>query len=216
MAAFGQEEQVILTAKRRWRAEILSMTLWLICWSIAVVVFVVVMIAIWRSSGHGAWKAFLSFLWVSFAYGAVEASQSVKSDSVEDDWTMLVLTTDRVVAKAGRIGRKMREFRLVNVTDVSASQPLLRRVLGLGDLTIRVGSGESIRVLALSQPFEVEKVVNDQIERCLKGDRPNRDATASPKLSTEEKLRQLKKLHDDGLITEEEYEQRKKQFLDEM
>jgi Short C-terminal domain len=77
-------------------------------------------------------------------------------------------------------------------------------------------SGETGVFILAAISFAIGLVINEAIERLIKfaKDTLGGDKRDEGKLATvEERLKRVKKLKDDGLITQEEYNERKKEIL---
>lgn len=129
-------------------------------------------------------------------------------------WTRYVLTTERLITRSGLIAKSGVEIPLENITNVNFSQTAIERMLGAGDLLIEsAGSTGQSKFRDIPHPDEFQALlykVREQRSLTLSGSRP------APPQDPTEAIRKLAKLKDDGLITEAEYEEKRKQILDEM
>ena len=129
-------------------------------------------------------------------------------------WTRYVLTTERLITRSGLIAKRGVEIPLENITNVNFSQTAFERVLGAGDLLVEsAGSTGQSKFSDIPHPDDFQALlykVREQRSIALSGAQPS-----APQDPTEA-IRQLAKLRDDGLISEDEYEVKRKQILDEM
>lgn len=129
-------------------------------------------------------------------------------------WTRYVLTTERLITRSGLIAKRGVEIPLENITNVNFSQTAFERVLGAGDLLVEsAGSTGQSKFSDIPHPDDFQALlykVREQRSIALSGAQPS-----APQDPTEA-IRQLAKLRDDGLISEDEYEVKRKQILDDM
>jgi uncharacterized membrane protein YdbT with pleckstrin-like domain len=129
-------------------------------------------------------------------------------------WTRYVLTSERLITRSGLIAKRGVEIPLERITNVNFSQTAFERILGAGDLLVEsAGSTGQSKFRDIPHPDDFQALlykVREQRSIALSGAQP-----AAPQDPTEA-IRQLAKLKDDGLISEEEYEAKRKQILDEM
>jgi uncharacterized membrane protein YdbT with pleckstrin-like domain len=128
-------------------------------------------------------------------------------------FTWYVLTSERLVTRRGVLARKGLEIPLENINDVQFSQTILERVLRSGDLLIEsAGEMGQSRFRDIPSPEEFQSLlyrVREDRSIALAG-------PAAPPDDSVTRLEKLAKLFQDGMITAEEYEQKKRGLLDEM
>jgi uncharacterized membrane protein YdbT with pleckstrin-like domain len=126
-------------------------------------------------------------------------------------FTMYVLTTERLIKRWGVISRNGIEIPLENVTDVQFSQNILERMLRSGDVLIQ-SAGE----LGQShfQDIPDPEHFQSQIYRAREA-RTNALARATG-IDPAAQLETLTRLHRDGALTDEEYEERRQRLLDQL
>jgi uncharacterized membrane protein YdbT with pleckstrin-like domain len=76
-------------------------------------------------------------------------------------WTTeIVVTTDRLIDKAGWVARHVEEISLTRLEEVALTQTVIRRILGYGSLRIS-GTGTSVIHLPsiLSDPVEFRRAL---------------------------------------------------------
>ncbi len=129
-------------------------------------------------------------------------------------FTLYVLTNERLITRRGVIARRGLEIPLENINDVTFTQNILERVLRSGDLLIEsAGEQGQSRFRDIPDPEGFQSLlyrIREDRSRDMSGGRPSEpsDATA--------RLERLAKLHRDGTLSDEEYEQKKRKLLDEI
>ena len=80
--------------------------------------------------------------------------------------TDVVLTTDRLILRAGVLSKSGREIPLERINDISFHQSLFERVIGAGDLTVEsAGERGQERLRMVPRPEQLQR----EIYRQLKG-----------------------------------------------
>jgi uncharacterized membrane protein YdbT with pleckstrin-like domain len=132
--------------------------------------------------------------------------------------TNFVVTTDRLIYRNGVLTKTGIEIPLDRVNTVFFSQRLFERLLGAGDLVIE-SAGEQGRqeFTDVRKPSAVQNEIYKQIEanENRKFDRVGRSAAAA-EMSLPEQLDRLDDLRKRGVLTDEEFENKKRQLLDRM
>lgn len=132
-------------------------------------------------------------------------------------WTLYVLTTERLVTRRGVIARHGIEIPLENITNVNFSQTIIERALGAGDLVVE-SAGETGRseFANIPRPDEFQALlykVREERSRAL-GETAARPAPSQ--LDATERLHKLAELHESGVISDAEYEEKRRKLLDEI
>lgn len=129
--------------------------------------------------------------------------------------TRYVLTTERLMTRKGLIAQSGIEIPLERITNVNFSQSFFERLLGAGDLLVEsAGTTGQSRFANIPRPDQFASVLyNVREKRAL--------ALQSGKVVTEsddaiEKLSRLKQLHDDGVLSDTEYEEKRQKLLGEI
>lgn len=132
-------------------------------------------------------------------------------------FTRYVLTTERLITRTGLIAQAGVEIPLENITNVNFSQTVFERMLGAGDLLIEsAGSSGQSTFYNIPHP--------DRFQTMLYKTREQRtmDLTGRPEVTQEFKphaadsIKKLAELRDEGLISAEEYEEKRQELLDEI
>ncbi len=129
-----------------------------------------------------------------------------------------ILTNRRVVQQTGILTRRSVDSHLDKINNVEHVQTLWGRILGYGDVVIDTASETGTTVFRrISAPLELKRAILGAVEAYRAGrGGPMMAAPAAAGPSGAERMRQLKALLDDGLISPEEFEAKRRQILSEM
>jgi uncharacterized membrane protein YdbT with pleckstrin-like domain len=128
-----------------------------------------------------------------------------------------VLTSRRVIQQMGILTRRSLDSWLDKINNIEHRQTLWGRLLGFGDVEIETASEQGIiRFANVSRPLELKNAVVSAMEQYRGSLRAAPYAVAAPGPSGAERMRQLRTLYDDGLISLEEYETKRRQLLLEL
>jgi len=127
------------------------------------------------------------------------------------DWmtTNHVITNERVIQRSGFISKAGKEIPLEMINTVSFNQSVFERMVGSGDVMIE-SAGETGQTLYSDIPRAEEKknlIYKAREERMLTLERGGQG------VSRAEQLQILSKLHDEGRLTDVEYEAQKRKVL---
>jgi len=196
--ALSDDEDIISSFRPHWKLLFIPL-LWFIALAVAMILV--------------AWKLDWG-RWVILAILLVLVLWFVVKPLVDWWWTRYVLTTERLITRSGLIAKKGVEIPLERITNVNFSQTAFERVLGAGDLLVEsAGSAGQSKFKDIPHPDDFQALlykVREQRSIALSGSQP------APPTDPTEAIRNLAKLRDDGLVTEDEYEEKRKQILDEM
>jgi membrane protein YdbS with pleckstrin-like domain len=124
-----------------------------------------------------------------------------------------VLTNRRMIQQTGILRKQSMDAPLDKVNNVEHWQTLWGRLLGYGDVEIDTASEHgATRFRSISRPLEFKNAIVGAAEAY----RSHRFAPPPASPTGADRLRQLKALLDDGLISAEEYEVKRKKLLEEM
>lgn len=135
-------------------------------------------------------------------------------------FTSYVLTSERLITRNGILSRSGIEIPLENVNDVQFTQTLFERILKSGDVLIEsAGESGQSRFADIPHPEDFQSLLYKTRELRTRG--PNRPVGSTAPIQSSEmvsmdKLERLTKLHSDGVISDEEFAQKRQQFLDEL
>jgi uncharacterized membrane protein YdbT with pleckstrin-like domain len=131
--------------------------------------------------------------------------------------TRYVLTTERLITRTGLIAKSGVEIPLERITNVNFSQSVFERMLGAGDLLIEsAGSTGQSKFANIPRPDDFQTVLYKVREKRTIELSGRGEPTAEFKPHAADSIQKLAQLRDQGLITEEEYQQKRKKLLDEI
>jgi uncharacterized membrane protein YdbT with pleckstrin-like domain len=125
------------------------------------------------------------------------------------------LTGSRIIQQIGVFNKRSMDAPLDKINNVEHWQTLWGRILNFGDVEIDTASEHgATRFRDISHPLEFKKAIVGATEAY----RSRRFAPAAAPVASSgaERLRQLKALLDDGLISQEEFEAKRKHLLTEI
>jgi uncharacterized membrane protein YdbT with pleckstrin-like domain len=139
-------------------------------------------------------------------------------------WTSLyVLTTERLMTRNGLVSKSGIEIPLENITNVNFSQSMIERMIGAGDLLVEsAGTSGQSRFKDIPHPdiFQTELYrAREERTLFLSGRHTQASQTTEPArggAANAEAIQKLAELRDQGHISQEEYDTKRKQLLDEM
>jgi len=141
-----------------------------------------------------------------------------------------IVTTHRLIRQTGLLTKSSIDVRLDKINNVEHRQTLWGRLLGFGDLEIDTASDTGRAVFPnIGHPLQFKRAVLAAVED-YRGRTfrpvvmppppvqvaPVPPAPSAPAIPPAERIRQLKKLLDEGLISPQEFEAKRRQALDEM
>ncbi len=136
-----------------------------------------------------------------------------------------VLTDRRLLRVSGILSRSSMDSYLDKINNVEHRQTVWGRILGYGDVEIDTASETGAEVFPrIANPLEFKRAVDAAASAYRTGvrGRPQPPAAAAGAAAAgatatgAEKIRQLKQLLDDGLISQAEFEAKRKQLLDQI
>jgi uncharacterized membrane protein YdbT with pleckstrin-like domain len=123
-----------------------------------------------------------------------------------------VLTNHRLIQEIGILSRRSIDSRLDKVNNVEHRQSLWGRLLDYGDVEIDTASERGETVFHnVGHPLAFKNAIQAAAEQYRSAGRMPLAAPASP--SGAERMRQLKALFDDGVISRDEYEAKRQELM---
>jgi len=124
-----------------------------------------------------------------------------------------VLTSDRLVHRAGVIAKHGREIPLDHINDISYNQSVFERIIGAGDLIIE-SAGERGEVVFpdLPKPGRIQNEIYRQIE----GVKVRQRTPVAAQLSIPEQIDKLDELRQRGVLTQAEFDAKKTDLLNRL
>jgi uncharacterized membrane protein YdbT with pleckstrin-like domain len=125
--------------------------------------------------------------------------------------TQHVITNERVIHRVGLVSKTGKEIPLEVVNDVAFNQTAFERIFGTGDVLIEsAGTHGQTRYTDIPKPEHIQSVIyqareNRKIQ--LEGGSGMATESSASQLST------LSRLHDEGKLTDEEFEVEKRKLL---
>ena len=136
--------------------------------------------------------------------------------------TAFVVTTDRLISRNGVFSRSGTEIPLERVNTVFFSQSFFERLIGSGDLEIEsAGEQGSQSFSDIRRPLNVQNEIYRQMENNenRKFDRVGRNLGAGGPggdVSIPDQIEKLDQLRQKGILSDEEFEDKKQELLDRM
>lgn len=131
-------------------------------------------------------------------------------------FTMFVLTSDRLITRAGIIAKHSKEIPLERINDVAFTQTVLERALGAGDLMIE-SAGERGQTLIdnVRKPERIQLMIYKESEdNNTRMFRPGDAARREPTVI--EQIEALGKLKEQGVLSDQEFAAKKRELLDRL
>ena len=198
------DEDIVVAFRQHWKLLAVPFA-----WFVGVFI-VLIVIFLWLPVG-GAFELILDLL-VLAAFGWFVVRPVV-------DWwmTRYVLTTERLITRKGLIARSGIEIPLERITNVNFSQSFWERFLGAGDLLVEsAGTTGQSRFANIPRPDQFASVLYNARERRTLALQSGSAAGGAKGDDAIDKLSRLKRLHDDGVISDAEYEEKRKKLLGEI
>lgn len=129
-----------------------------------------------------------------------------------------VLTDRRVIQQTGIVSKRSMDSRLDKINNVEHQQTLWGRLLGYGDVWIDTASETGTTMFRqIADPLEFKRAILSASETYREWSRtPAAAAPPPPRVSGAARLRELKALLDEGLISEAEFEAKRRELLAEL
>lgn len=129
--------------------------------------------------------------------------------------TNFVLTTDRLIYRAGVLAKKGMEIPLERVNNIAFSQTVFERMLRSGDLVIESAGEQGHQPFSnIARPSQVQNEIYRQME--LAAARDAERISGRRELSIPEQLDKLDQLRQRGVISQAEFDVKKAQLLERM
>ncbi len=137
--------------------------------------------------------------------------------------TEFVVTTDRLILRAGIVSKTGMEIPLERVNTVFFSQKLRERIFGFGDLVIESGGERGQQVINdIPHPERVQSVIHgamedeEDIRDGGRVDRTTVTAAGGDRESVLDQIDRLDQLRQRGVISQVEFETKKAQLLERL
>jgi uncharacterized membrane protein YdbT with pleckstrin-like domain len=129
--------------------------------------------------------------------------------------TNFVVTTHRLIYRAGIFAKHGVEIPLERVMNVNFNQSIFERIVGAGDLLIESGGKDGQqRFSDIRKPEHVQNLIHAQVEsNSTRHDQPAAVAPHPGQLDVAGQLEKLEGLRSRGTISPEEFEEQKRRLL---
>jgi membrane protein YdbS with pleckstrin-like domain len=126
----------------------------------------------------------------------------------------LIVTNHRVILQTGILAKSSMDTRLDKINNIEHRQSLWGRLLNYGDVEIDTASEAGVsRFHNIANPLELKRTIMIAAEQYRSAGGGGGPALTAAGPSGAERLRQLKALLDDGLISKEEFEAKRRELL---
>ena len=201
--ALTDDEEIVLSFRQHWKLLVIP-----IIWFIAMLIVLFVIFQ-WIPGGSTVDIILTLIVLGGFAWFVMRPVVS---------WlvTRYVLTTERLMTRTGLIAQSGIEIPLERITNVNFNQSFFERFLGAGDLLVEsAGTTGQSRFANIPRPDQFASVLyNVREKRALA---LQSGSTAAPVSDDAiEKLRRLKQLHEEGVLSDAEYEDKRQKLLGEI
>ncbi len=196
------DETVIRQFRPHWRMLAIP-ALWLI----GAIVAIVVVFQVIDAEG-----------WVALALLALILASLIPlvvSPVIKWWFTLYVLTSERLITRTGMIARSGIELPLENINNVLFNQSVIERVLKSGDLLIEsAGESGQSEFTNIPNPEEFQSLLYRTREEQGRHTAAEESAAAAEVTrDPTEQLERAKRLHDQGVLSDEEFETMKRSIL---
>jgi len=129
--------------------------------------------------------------------------------------TNFVVTTERLIYRAGIVAKRGKEIPLERIADISFRQSIFERIIGAGNLSIESAGAQSRETFGdVPRPSLVQNEIYRQMDAAA-GRAADRMA-GRRELSIPEQIEKLDELRRRGVISQAEFDAKKTQLLDRM
>ncbi len=174
----------------------------------ALLVLIIVLIILVQIQGWNGW----------ISVGLIVAGLIVTAEGLARWLTTLhVVTNERVIYRAGLISKSGKEIPHEVINDVAFSQRAIERVFGTGDLLIEsAGTHGQSRYKDIPDPEGVQSLIYSEREKRMTQQNVAGMNSAAPRgsHSVAEQLDILSRLHDEGKLSDTEFDAQKQKLLE--
>jgi uncharacterized membrane protein YdbT with pleckstrin-like domain len=196
----AEGEELVLDLRPHWIALVLP-----VAESVLIVVGVILALAYIPDS----WPTWVRWVVVAIGLGLF----AIHPGRLLLDWATshFVVTSDRVIHRAGWFAKQSMEIPLENINDVRFDQSVFERIIGAGDLTLESAGEFGQQIFGdIRDPERVQKVIFETSEA-----NQRRMVAPSAAPSPADELAKLDRLRDEGVLTDEEFEGEKRRLFGE-
>ncbi|HEV7505581.1 MAG TPA: PH domain-containing protein [Thermoanaerobaculia bacterium] len=129
----------------------------------------------------------------------------------------LIVTNHRVILQTGILAKNSMDTRLDKINNIEHRQSLWGRLLNYGDVEIDTASETGVsRFHNVANPLALKRTIMVAAEQYRAGGTGGGSTLVAAGPSGAERLRQLKALMDDNLISKEEFEAKRRELLTQL
>jgi uncharacterized membrane protein YdbT with pleckstrin-like domain len=189
-------EEVIRAFRPHWKQ---------LVWPGFVTVVAIAGIVVTLVMAEGTW------LWVGLAAAVVIWLLLAVPPFIDWLYTHYVITNERVIVRRGMIARHGKEIPLEVINDVTFHQSVIERIVGSGDLIIEsAGERGQSRFSDIPDPDEIQS----QVYKLREARTMALQVTSGQ--SPAEQLEALARLRDQGVLSDDEFAEKKAKLLDQI
>jgi uncharacterized membrane protein YdbT with pleckstrin-like domain len=128
--------------------------------------------------------------------------------------TVLVLTSSRVIYRSGIVRRIGREIPIDRVQDVTYIQRLGERIVGAGSLIVESAGDRGTEPFPdIRRPEQVQSAINRAVDAAKRGEQGRPDDAP---VGVGSQIEELADLHRQGVLTDAEFAEKKRELLDRL
>ncbi len=197
----GENEKILMSSRQHWFVLARSITLEVFA---ILVIFIATIAGAFTVAASGQIYVF-SIIGVGLVFLSVPII-SMARDILIWSHRQYIITNWRVIQVAGIFNKNVLDSSLDKINDVKMSQSMLGRSFGYGDIEILTASEEGINLFRMiDEPVRFKTAMINAKEAALH----RIDAPATPGSDIPGLLAQLGDLHQKGILTEEEFQEKK-------
>jgi uncharacterized membrane protein YdbT with pleckstrin-like domain len=194
----SEGEELVLDLRPHWIA---------LVWPLTEIALDVAGVALVLAYMPDRWPAWVR--WVVVGVGAALIVVSAIPKIVAWATSHFVVTTDRVIHRSGWFAKRSMEIPLESISDVRFSQGVVERLIGAGDLVLESpGEFGQETFTNIRRPEVVQKTIYEMNEANLR-----RMQSPPSRVSVADELAKLARLRDEGVLSEEEFEEQKSRLM---
>jgi uncharacterized membrane protein YdbT with pleckstrin-like domain len=198
----GQRESINLIARQHWLVYLQS-----ILPEIAIIILLIVGISVSIISFQAAWIWFSALL-------LILPIISIIRDTLIWWNKQYVITSHRVIQVAGIFNKDVTDSALEKVNDVKLAQSVWGRLFGYGNIEILTASELGINLFSrIADPVKFKTTMLDAKDKTDKEDGKHQPEGVLTASNLPDLILRLGDLRDKGLLTEEEFQAKKKELL---
>jgi uncharacterized membrane protein YdbT with pleckstrin-like domain len=202
----GEGETVLFVSHRHW---------FIFFARILAELILLILLAAVASAAYRYWQPNGRYVAIGAGIVAVIVLLSLLSDYLRWNNERYVVTTRRVLQVKGVINKMVLDSSLEKINDIELQQTFFGRIFDYGSIEILTGSEEAVnRMDRIAHPLDFKRAMLNARARydgvLRQAPLP---AAAEPGMDLQKMLEQLATLHSRGILTDAEFEQKKRDIL---